>query len=65
MIDDIDIYRAAKLLVDHHGGEARGHAEGRAAELLSAGDQTGHAVWLRIASAVDDITATKPDGPLN
>lgn len=65
MIDDLDIYRAAKLLVDRHGDDARRHAEERAAELLSAGDQTGHAVWLRIASAVDDLTATEPDGPLN
>lgn len=65
MIDDIDIYRAAKLLVDHHFTLARDHAVERAAELQTAGDAVGHAVWLRIAAAVDDLLAVDAGGPLN
>jgi hypothetical protein len=34
MISDLNIYRAAKLLVERHGEEASDHAAGRAAELL-------------------------------
>jgi hypothetical protein len=65
MIDDLDIFRAAKLLVDHHGTLARAHATERAAELQAGGDAVGHAVWLRIAAAVDDLLVVEAGGPLN
>jgi hypothetical protein len=35
---DLDIYRAAKLLVDQHGEDAALHAAGRAEQLLTEGD---------------------------
>ncbi len=60
MVDDVDIYRSAKLLVDQHGDEAPIHAAMRADELLGTGDVDGRAVWLRILKAVEELLADKP-----
>jgi hypothetical protein len=43
MIPDLDIYRAAKLLVDQHGEDAPIRAAERADELLQGGDVGGGA----------------------
>ncbi len=61
-IDDIDIYRAAKLLIDKHGDEAAITATKRATELLGAGDVDGYAVWKRVLQAIEQLASTKP-GP--
>ncbi len=47
MIEDLDIYRAAKLLIDKHGGNAGIEASMRADALLEQGDPDGNAVWMR------------------
>ncbi len=52
--DDIDIYRAAKLLIDKHGDEADIIAIKRAIKMLDDGDVDGYAVWKRIAGAIND-----------
>ncbi len=44
-VDDIDIYRAAKLLIDKHGDEADVIAIKRATKMLDDGDVDGYAVW--------------------
>ena len=62
MIDDIDIYRAAKLLVDRHGEDAPIHAAMRADELMDAGDMDGRAVWMRIKAAVEKLLRSKVGG---
>jgi hypothetical protein len=41
LIPDLDIYRAAKLLIDQHGREAPIREAERADELLEAGDIGG------------------------
>ncbi len=61
-IDDIDIYRSAKLLIDKHGDEADITAIKRATEMLNAGDVDGYAVWKRILQAIEQLESTKP-GP--
>ena len=48
MTSNLDIYRAANLLLKQHGDEAPIHAAMRADDLLNAGDLEGWAVWLRI-----------------
>jgi hypothetical protein len=45
MTSDLDIYRAAKLLIDQHGDEAALCAAGRADLLLEEGDTAGAATW--------------------
>ena len=61
-IDDIDIYRSAKLLIDEHSDEAAIIAIKRATEMLDAGDVDGYAVWKRILRAIEQLEITKP-GP--
>ena len=48
MIADIDLWRAAKLLVDRYGDEAGIEAANRADAMLDKDDLEGKAVWLRI-----------------
>ena len=60
MTSDLDIYRAAKLLVDRHGDEAPSHAAMRADELLKDGDVDGYAIWKQILKAIDELLAKEP-----
>lgn len=59
MTFEVDIWRAANLLVQHHGPKAPIHAAMRADELLEAGDMAGLAVWKRIARAIDELLSTE------
>ncbi len=59
-MDDIDIYRSAKLLIDKHGDEAAIIAIKRATEMLDAGDVDGYAVWKRIVDAIKDMQRETP-----
>jgi hypothetical protein len=60
MIDNLDIYRAANLLVERHGPDVAIGAACRADELLVGGNTEGYAVWKRILAAVAEITRTTP-----
>ena len=55
MIDDPDIFRAARLIIDQHGEEAATYAAGRADLLLEDGDPEGSAVWHRILAAIKEL----------
>ena len=48
MTSDLDIYRAANVLVKHHGEDAPIHAAMNADAMLEKGDLDGCAVWKRI-----------------
>ena len=60
MIDNLDIYRAANLLVERHGPDVAIGAARRADELLAAGNPEGNAIWKRILQAVNELARTKP-----
>ena len=62
MIDERDVMRTAKILIDQHGVEAPLHAAIRADEMLDAGDLDGRAVWWRILKAVRELANKEPDG---
>ena len=55
MIDPIDIYRAAKLVIDWHGNDAALYAAARTAVLAGEGDDEGVAVWRQITAAVEEL----------
>jgi hypothetical protein len=55
VIDDPDIFRAAKLLIDQHGADAPIRAAQRADELLEGGDMDGAVVWRRIIDAIEEL----------
>ena len=59
-MDDIDIFRSAKLLIDKHGDGASIIAIKRATAMLDAGDVDGYAVWKRIVNAINDMEQETP-----
>lgn len=64
MISDLDIWRAANLLIRKHRGEAELAAARRTDLMLDRGDLEGQAVWKRIRRAIVELQAP-PTGPAN
>ncbi len=61
-IPDLDIWRAANLLIRQHGAEAEIVAAERAELMIDRGDHDGEVVWMRIRRAVAELQAP-PAGP--
>ncbi len=64
-MNDLDLWRAARLLVDRYGDDAGIEAAKRADALAARGDVEGKAVWLRILEAVKEVQNTEPFGPVH
>ena len=62
MTPDIDIDRAAKLMLDRYGRGATDEARRRAHDLAAVGDIAGAATWRRIGAAVEEFPQVKPAG---
>jgi hypothetical protein len=62
MIPEIDIWRAASLMLKRHGEKAPEESAARADELFAEQDHDGAAVWSRIIDAVGQLANTKPSG---
>ncbi len=62
MITDRDVYRAAKLLIDHKGEDAAAYAVERANALFDEGDLEGATVWKVILAAVLQLQRERPAG---
>ena len=62
MTADIDIWRAAKRLIDQHGEDAAFVAAQRADAMLDAGDLDGLATWKRILKAIGELSRGKKPG---
>lgn len=60
MTEEIDIWRAADLLVKRHGDDAAMVAAQRADELLARGDIDGQRIWKRILAAVSELQRKTP-----
>ncbi len=60
-VPDIDMWRAADLLVKRHGKDAAIVAAQRADECLAAGDAEGQRIWKRILEAVLELLKDTPD----
>jgi hypothetical protein len=59
VLTDLDIYRAANLLIQQHGGDAVIEA-GRLLDLmLDRGDMEGRRVWLQVKGAIVQLQATQ------
>jgi hypothetical protein len=63
MIPDLDIWRAANLLIREHRGDAEFIAAKRADEMLDRGDRDGQMVWLRIRRAIAELQAAPVGKP--
>jgi len=64
VISDLDIYRAATLLIARHGADAEIEAARRADVMLDRGDREGQLVWWRIRRAIEALQAPA-SGPPN
>ena len=62
VIPDIDIWRAASLMLKRYGERALEESAARADELESQGDYNGAATWRRITVAVEQLDNTTPPG---
>ncbi len=60
MTPDLDIYRAASVIIKQYGQDAPIHAARRADARLEAGDSGGYGVWKRILRAVGELQGTEP-----
>jgi hypothetical protein len=65
VIPEIDIWRAANLMLKHYGHKALEESAIRADELAAAGDHDGAATWRRITAAVEQLANDVPSGPLH
>jgi hypothetical protein len=65
VIPEIDIWRAATLMLKRYGEGAIEESASRADELASAGDDNGVAVWRRISDAVGQFINTTPPGAVH
>jgi hypothetical protein len=64
MISDVDVWRAANLLIRRFGEEAELEAARRADQMLERGDRDGQRVWMAIRQAVAQLQAPR-SGPLH
>jgi hypothetical protein len=60
-VEEIDIWRAANLLIKQHGGKAAAVAAEKFVELQKNGDAEGMAAWVSIMLAIRELTKDKPD----
>ena len=65
VIPEIDIWRAANLMVKRYGDKALEESNTRVDELTAAGDHDGADTWRRIAAAVVQLANDTPPGPLH
>lgn len=58
MISDLDIWRAANLIINQYGVDAEIEAARKADLMLERGDRDGQLVWMRVTRAIVALTAT-------
>lgn len=59
MVADIDIWRAAKLLIDHYGKDAAMVSAQKSNRALQEQDQANYETWQRVAMAILDLQRRK------
>jgi hypothetical protein len=65
VIPEIDIWRAANLILKRYGDKALEESAARADELATQDDYNGAAVWRRITDAVGQLANQTPPGPVH
>jgi hypothetical protein len=59
-MEELDIWRTAKVLIDAHGEDAAMHAAMRADDALHDGIQDAVNVWTRVMRAIEELQRQKP-----
>ena len=57
MTEEIDLYRAAKVVIDRHGDEAAIYAAMRADEFIEKGDIIAASMWKLIVAKIEELSA--------
>ena len=65
MISDLEVWRAAAVMVSRHGDSAGLEAATRADELRARGALQGQAAWLRICRAIAELQKATAGGPIH
>jgi hypothetical protein len=65
LIPEIDIWRAADLMLKRYGEKALDESATRADEVAAGGDHDGAATWRRITAAVIELANNTPPGPVH
>jgi hypothetical protein len=65
VIPDIDIWRAAQLMLKRFGDKAVEESAAHADELAANNDFHGQATWRRITEAVSQLANMMPSSPLH
>jgi hypothetical protein len=65
VIPEIDIWRAADLMLKSYGSNAELESARRADDLWDDGDTAGAAVWRRIIDAIGQLSNTTPPGSVH
>ncbi|HEX9463035.1 MAG TPA: hypothetical protein VGB82_10595 [Alphaproteobacteria bacterium] len=56
MLEDLDVYRAARLLIERHGGDAEAYALAWSRALRETGNEKDGVLLERIVAAIDHLT---------
>jgi len=59
MISDLDLWRAANLMIERHSADAAVVAAQRADEMLAQDDSEEQLVWKRILAAINELQRAK------
>ena len=54
--EEIDLYRAAKVVIDQHGDEAAIYAAMRADEFIEKGDIIAASMWKLIVARIEELS---------
>jgi hypothetical protein len=65
VVSEIDIWRAAYLMLRWYGDTAEAESMRRAEELAADGDNVGVAVWRRIIGAIRRLETVTLSGPMH
>ena len=60
MIPDLDIWRAARVMVKHYGESGATEAAMHADDFLDQGIIDGQRVWTRIVQAIEELQRERP-----
>jgi hypothetical protein len=63
MISDLDIWRAANLVIREHGTDAELEAARLHDLMVDRGDDEGRLVWVRIRRAIEALQAALRNKP--
>ncbi len=60
MISDLDIWRAAQVMVKHYGDGATVEAAMCVDEFLDQGNLDGNWLWMRIVQTIEELQRERP-----